>query len=178
MCASRSTADTSRETLSFEFADTSLGRLLVGMSTSGVVWASLGKSKKRLVEEFAARFPGAEIVAGGGARAPWTAAVARHIETPLKPGKRPPLDLRGTQFQREVWDALLAIPAGQTRTYGEIAREIGRPKAVRAVGQACGANPVGYVVPCHRVIGANQALTGYAGGLPTKKKLLEREGAL
>lgn len=178
MSATRSASATSGETLSFEFEDTSLGRLLVGTSTSGVVWASLGTGDKRLVEEFAARFPGAEIVAGGGKRAAWAAAVARHIETPLKPGKKPPLDLRGTQFQREVWDALLAIPAGQTRSYGEIAREIGRPKAVRAVGQACGANPVGYVVPCHRVIGANQALTGYAGGLPTKRMLLEREGAL
>lgn len=166
------------ETLTYEIADTTMGRLLVGSSAKGVVWTSLGRSDKSLVTAFGERFPRAEIAAGDGKRAQWTASVVKHVETPLKAGKMPPLDLRGTPFQLEVWNALIAIPPGETRTYGEIAREIGRPTAVRAVGQACGANPVGYVVPCHRVLGANQALTGYAGGLPTKKKLLQREGVL
>src|SRR6185437_637184 len=83
----------------------------------------------------------------------------------------------GTAFQREVWRALRDIPAGQTISYGELARRIGRPAAVRAVGLANGANPIGVVVPCHRVIGANGSLTGYGGGLHRKEWLLAHERA-
>jgi O-6-methylguanine DNA methyltransferase len=87
-----------------------------------------------------------------------------------------PLDLHGTEFQVEVWEELFRIPYGETRTYAEIARAIGRPAAVRAVGAANGANPVAIIVPCHRVIGSNGTLTGYGGGLPTKAWLLSLEG--
>jgi len=86
-----------------------------------------------------------------------------------------PLDLHGTPFQRAVWQALTTVPAGQTCSYGDIAARIGRPSAVRAVGAANGANPVGIVVPCHRVIGRDGTLTGYAGGLPRKAALLQHE---
>lgn len=91
-----------------------------------------------------------------------------------------PLDMHGTVFQVEVWEELLRIPYGGTRSYGEIAKAIGRAKAVRAVGAANGANPIAIIVPCHRVIGSNGALTGYGGGLPTKEWLLalERRGIL
>jgi methylated-DNA-[protein]-cysteine S-methyltransferase len=88
-----------------------------------------------------------------------------------------PLDLAGTPFQRKVWSALLTIPFGETRSYGEIARQIGSPEAVRAVGAANGRNPVSIIAPCHRVIGATGALTGFAGGLDTKARLLALEGA-
>ena len=87
-----------------------------------------------------------------------------------------PLDLLGTTFQRSVWQALLEIPRGTTRSYGDIARRVGAPQAVRAVGAAVGKNPLGLIVPCHRVIGSNGALTGYAGGLDRKIALLELEG--
>jgi O-6-methylguanine DNA methyltransferase len=87
------------------------------------------------------------------------------------------LDLAGTSFQKDCWRALLRIPYGQTRTYADIAREIGRPQAFRAVGQANHDNPIAIVVPCHRVLGANGMLTGYGGGLSTKEKLLRLEGA-
>ena len=87
-----------------------------------------------------------------------------------------PLDLHGTAFQIAVWEELFRIPYGQTRTYAEIAKAIGRPAAVRAVGAANGANPVAVIVPCHRVIGSNGSLTGYGGGLPTKQWLLSLEG--
>jgi methylated-DNA-[protein]-cysteine S-methyltransferase len=87
------------------------------------------------------------------------------------------LDLAGTSFQKDCWRALLRIPYGQTRTYAEIAREIGRPRAFRAVGQANHDNPIAIVIPCHRVLGANGTLTGYGGGLSTKEKLLRLEGA-
>jgi methylated-DNA-[protein]-cysteine S-methyltransferase len=89
-----------------------------------------------------------------------------------------PLDLHGTPFQRAVWQALLAIPAGRTRSYGEIARELGSASAVRAVGGAVGRNPVSVIVPCHRVVGTDGSLTGYAGGVYRKRALLEREHAL
>jgi methylated-DNA-[protein]-cysteine S-methyltransferase len=89
-----------------------------------------------------------------------------------------PLDLAGTEFQRLCWQELLRIPFGETRSYGELAQRIGRPAAVRAVGQANHNNPIGVIVPCHRVIGANGSLTGYGGGLPMKRVLLELEGVL
>ena len=87
-----------------------------------------------------------------------------------------PLDLCGTDFQMAVWQALLKIPYGTTKSYSDIAKEIGRPKAVRAVGGAIGANPVPIVVPCHRVIGKDGSLTGFAGGLDIKQQLLKIEG--
>jgi len=85
------------------------------------------------------------------------------------------IDLRGTEFQRRVWQALLTIPYGETRSYGEIAEQIGAPGAARAVGLANGHNPIAIVVPCHRVIGASGSLTGYGGGLDRKRTLLELE---
>ncbi|HET7579136.1 MAG TPA: methylated-DNA--[protein]-cysteine S-methyltransferase [Bacillales bacterium] len=87
-----------------------------------------------------------------------------------------PVALKGTPFQKQVWQALRGIPYGETRSYSEIARGIGRPKAVRAVGHANGANPIPIIFPCHRVIGKNKSLTGYAGGMDMKKQLLELEG--
>jgi len=89
-----------------------------------------------------------------------------------------PLDLRGTAFQRAVWAQLQRIPQGRTRTYGEVAAAVGGGAVARATGAACGANPVGVIVPCHRVIGANGSLTGFAGGLPRKTALLQHEGSL
>lgn len=86
-----------------------------------------------------------------------------------------PLDLQGTPFQRSVWTALLSIPAGRTCSYGELARAIGRPRAVRAVGAAVGRNPASLVVPCHRVLGQDGSLTGYAGGVQRKQSLLSLE---
>jgi methylated-DNA-[protein]-cysteine S-methyltransferase len=88
-----------------------------------------------------------------------------------------PLDFRGTEFQRSVWAALLTIPFGETRSYAEIARQIGRPTAFRAVGAANGRNPISIIAPCHRVVGSNGALTGFAGGLAAKEYLLGLESA-
>jgi methylated-DNA-[protein]-cysteine S-methyltransferase len=86
-----------------------------------------------------------------------------------------PLDMRGTSFQKEVWHALLAIPFGETRTYGQLAKQLGNPLAMRAVGAANGRNPISIIVPCHRVIGSSGKLTGFAGGLETKAHLLSLE---
>ena len=87
-----------------------------------------------------------------------------------------PLDFKGTDFQKSVWTALLTIPFGETRSYGEIARQIGRPDASRAVGAANGRNPISIITPCHRVLGTNGKLTGFAGGLEAKDQLLKHEG--
>jgi methylated-DNA-[protein]-cysteine S-methyltransferase len=86
------------------------------------------------------------------------------------------LDMRGTRFQKDVWEALLAIPFGETRSYGQLARLLGNPRATRAVGAANGRNPISIIVPCHRVIGSSGKLTGFAGGLETKAHLLDLEG--
>ena len=95
-----------------------------------------------------------------------------------EPEKFPPLDLAGTAFQKSVWNALRKISLGKTKSYGEIAAAIGKPKAVRAVGGACGANPVPVLVPCHRVLAANKKLGGFSGGLDWKRSLLKREGII
>jgi methylated-DNA-[protein]-cysteine S-methyltransferase len=101
--------------------------------------------------------------------AQWFAGLRREFDLPLRPA--------GTPFQREVWNALRAIPFGETRTYGDVARTVGRPEAVRAVGAANARNPISIVVPCHRVVGADGSLTGYAGGIDRKRWLLAHEGA-
>jgi O-6-methylguanine DNA methyltransferase len=107
-----------------------------------------------------------------------TETALNSILTGRKPKNLPPLDLAGTDFQKSVWNALRKISLGKTKSYGEIARAIGRPKAVRAVGGACGANPVPVLVPCHRVLAANKKLGGFSGGLDWKRKLLATEGLI
>lgn len=102
-----------------------------------------------------------------------TAKIARNILD-----SSPRVSMNGTEFQRKVWQALAAIPKGKTLSYAEVAKRIGKPKAVRAVGTACGANPVALIVPCHRVVASNGGLGGFGGGLPMKRALLEKEGVL
>ena len=107
---------------------------------------------------------------------PWLDALLERVaKDGFKPSDREWIAMHGTPFQRDVWDALLSIPSGETRTYKEIAEQIGRPKAVRAVGQALNRNPLPVLFPCHRVIGSNGKLTGFAGGLSAKARLLEIE---
>jgi AraC family transcriptional regulator, regulatory protein of adaptative response / methylated-DNA-[protein]-cysteine methyltransferase len=105
-----------------------------------------------------------------------TETALKKILAGKKPKKFPPLDLSGTEFQKNVWIALQKISLGKTKSYGEIAQSIGKPKAVRAVGGACGANPVPVLIPCHRVLAANKKLGGFTSGLDWKRSLLAREG--
>lgn len=112
---------------------------------------------------------------------PLTALARRQLEEYFAGQRRAfdlPLSPAGTEFQRRVWDLLREIPYGQTVTYGDLARRLGNPRAARAVGMACNRNPIAIVIPCHRVIGANRSLTGYAGGLDAKSFLLTLEGVL
>ena len=109
----------------------------------------------------------------------WHRATAAGLKSSLagrEPKNLPPLDLTGTEFQKRVWNALRKISTGRTKSYGEIAQAVGKPKAVRAVGGACGANPVPVFVPCHRVLAADRKLGGFSGGLDWKRTLLAREG--
>jgi len=112
----------------------------------------------------------------------WLRLTERALEQALAgktPDRLPPLDLSsGTEFQRCVWNALRKIPSGRTKSYAQVAQSIGRPEAVRAVGQACGANPIPVVIPCHRVLAAGGRLGGFSSGLDWKRKLLAREGSI
>ena len=116
-------------------------------------------------------------VSFGHAPPPIRDAFARYFDGDIHALWEIPVRTGGTEFQRKVWAALRTIPAGETRSYGELARQIGAPSAMRAVGLANGANPVAIAIPCHRVIGANGSLTGFGGGLPRKQWLLTHEGA-
>lgn len=148
-----------------------LGRVLVAGTARGLCSVMLGDGvEKCLAEEFAE----AELVHEPRALAEVKQAILEFLAGDASLAKIP-LDVRGTVFQRKVWEQLRRIPAGETRSYGEIARAIGAPRAVRAVGSACGANPVALVIPCHRALRADGSLGGYAWGLAKKKKLLEIE---
>ena len=153
-------------------AATSVGDFVAGYSANGLAELSFPRA-----ERVSARLAGGKVVPAK-IRA-WhrvTEAALQKILAGHAPEKFPPLDLVGTDFQKSVWCALQKIPAGGTKSYGEIARAIGRPKAVRAVGGACGANPVPLLVPCHRVLAANGKIGGFSGGLDWKRTLLACEG--
>jgi AraC family transcriptional regulator of adaptative response/methylated-DNA-[protein]-cysteine methyltransferase len=166
---------TGRERLQYAFAETSAGRVLLARSTRGLAWLSFVESDEGALEELTKHFRRADLEPASDRSATWIAEAVSAIESSGRT-TLPSLDLGGTPFQRSVWEALLAIPFGQTRSYSQVAAAIGRPTAVRAVAQACGANPVAILVPCHRVVGADGSLTGYASGLARKSALLEHEG--
>jgi len=163
-------------TLQVAVVPSSLGRVLVARGAGGLSAVFLGDDDAAMRADLAARYPAARIVDGDAATQALAARVATAVE---RPGTAldEPLDLQGTAFQRRVWQALREIPAGRTTTYGELARRIGAPDAVRAVGTACGANPVSVLVPCHRVLRGDGALAGYRWGVERKRALLDRERA-
>ena len=151
-------------------ADTSLGPLLVAATQRGLCRVAFDEDAAAL----AARFPRATVAPGGAALAELARRVVAQVETPGRDADLPS-DVRGTAFQEAVWQALKAIPAGETRTYAELAALAGRPDAVRAAGSACGANPLAVVVPCHRAKRRDGTMGGYAWGLERKAALLARE---
>lgn len=156
-----------------------LGLVLVAGTARGLCAVRLGDDRAALEAEFRRDFPQASIEPDGdGALDAWVRAVVARIERPAQSADPLPLDIRGTAFQQRVWQALRAIPPGETASYAEIAARIGRPSAARAVARACATNPAAIVVPCHRVVGKSGELTGYRWGLDRKRQLLEREGAL
>lgn len=158
------------ETIRWVVAATSLGPLLIAATARGLCRVAFDEGERAL----AARFPRAAIVPGGEALAALAAEVVASVEDPARDAELP-LDLRGTAFQEAVWAALRTIPPGETRSYAELAAAAGAPRATRAAGSACGANPVAVVVPCHRVTPATGGIGDYAWGPERKKTLLARE---
>ena len=165
------------EVIRTAFADCPFGRLLVGATEKGVCFIGFAEPDEALLGDLRQRFPRARIVADDAALAGAVNEVLGFLEEP-KQGLDLPLDLRGTAFQQRVWLALCRIPPGETRSYGEVARMIGNPHAVRAVARSCATNPLALAVPCHRVIGRDGSLTGYRWGVPRKRALLEKEANL
>jgi AraC family transcriptional regulator of adaptative response/methylated-DNA-[protein]-cysteine methyltransferase len=136
----------------------------------------MGDNPDKLVRDLQDSFPRARLIGGDKQFERIVSRVIGLVEAP-KLGLDLPLDIRGTAFQRRVWKALLQIPAGSTATYSEVARRIGSPRASRAVGHACGANPIAIVIPCHRVLRTDGRLSGYRWGAKRKRALLRREAA-
>ncbi len=152
----------------------SLGTLLVAATSRGICRVSLGHAAPELETELRGEFPGAEIRRDAGELGRWVTTILRYLDG-HEPHLDLPLDVRATAFQRQVWEALRKIPYGQTQSYADIARAIGRPRATRAVAQACASNPAALVIPCHRVVRSDGDLGGYRWGIERKRALLERE---
>jgi AraC family transcriptional regulator of adaptative response/methylated-DNA-[protein]-cysteine methyltransferase len=162
--------------IQYTTAKSSLGEVLVAATARGVSAVYLGDATKGLVSELREEYPQAEITAASGGFTQWVEEIVSRTEG-NPPRRELPLDLQATAFQRRVWQELQKIPRGTTRTYGQIARAVGKPRAVRAVARACATNPVSVAVPCHRVVRADGNLAGYRWGLSRKEELLAREQA-
>jgi AraC family transcriptional regulator of adaptative response/methylated-DNA-[protein]-cysteine methyltransferase len=174
MTPTRFRAGGAQTDIRFAIGQCSLGAILVAHSGRGVCAILLGDDPQRLVRDLQDRFPQSNLIGGDRDFEALVATVVGFVEAPGR-GLELPLDIRGTAFQRRVWQALRRIPAGSTRSYAEIARLIGAPAAVRAVAQACAANTLAVAIPCHRVVRNDGALSGYRWGVERKRALLERE---
>lgn len=148
--------------ITYSLQDTAVGNILIASTKKGVCAVILGDTKKQLLQDLQDRFPSATFV---------ECSLSKVFS--LQKAK---LDLHGTPFQQNVWKALQSIPKGKTSTYADIAKKIGKPKAVRAVAQACGANPIAIRIPCHRVVRSDGAISGYRWGVERKRALLQAEG--
>jgi AraC family transcriptional regulator of adaptative response/methylated-DNA-[protein]-cysteine methyltransferase len=164
------------EAIHWAARNTRLGLLAMAATARGVCFAQFGESDAALRAELAREFPKATITRcePGAPLDAWIDALEQHLDANAPPPSLP-LDLRGTAFQMQVWRFLQGIPLGQTRSYADVAKAIGAPKATRAVGTACGANRVAVLVPCHRVLRGDGGLSGYRWGVERKRALLEAE---
>jgi len=160
--------------IKFAVGECSLGSILVAQSERGVCAILIGDEPESLVRDLQDRFPRAELIGGDREFERLVAVVVGFVDSPAV-GLELPLDIRGTAFQRRVWQALRRVPPGQTITYSELAKRIGAPRAVRAVARACAANPLAVAIPCHRVIRNDGSLSGYRWGVDRKRMLLEKE---
>lgn len=158
----------------FDLGECSLGRVLVAASDVGLCAIFLGESEDALILDLKRRFGGVRLQEAKARLNPMLDQVIRFLENP-ESGLEVALDLRGTAFQKRVWEELRRIPSGETASYAEIARRIGQPKAARAVARACAENPLAVVVPCHRVVKRDGDLAGYRWGIERKWGLLQRE---
>ena len=160
--------------ISYTIAASPLGRLLVAVTERGVCAVRMADNDAELEKSLAEEFPHAEIKRDDSALRESVQKILNHLEK-NEPRLDLPLDVKATAFQRQVWEQLRAIPYGETVSYGDVAKALGKPGAVRAVGRACATNPVALVIPCHRVVREDKTLGGYRWGLDRKQKLLEHE---
>jgi AraC family transcriptional regulator of adaptative response/methylated-DNA-[protein]-cysteine methyltransferase len=178
MTPSRYRAGGEGETIRYATGESSLGTVAVAATDRGICAIFLGSDGTELVADLAARFPQAILLPG---EADFTDCVGRVVAMVDHPKENTalglPLDIRGTAFQRRVWEVLRQIPPGETRSYGQVAAALGAPSAVRAVAGACAANALAVAIPCHRVTAANGALAGYRWGVERKQHLLDKERA-
>jgi AraC family transcriptional regulator of adaptative response/methylated-DNA-[protein]-cysteine methyltransferase len=155
-------------------ATSSFGRMLVAATERGVSTLIFGDDDNRLETDLRAEFPRASVTRDDAGMRRWVEAVLASVDAGLEQPQLP-LDIRATAFRARVWAELRRIPRGETRTYGDVARAIGQPGAARAVGNACNANPVPVIVPCHRVVASDGTLGGFRYGVERKRQLLSRE---
>jgi AraC family transcriptional regulator of adaptative response/methylated-DNA-[protein]-cysteine methyltransferase len=174
MAPSKYRAGGARTEISFAVGECCLGSILVAKSERGICAIFLGEDPNALARELQDRFPRANLIGGDREFERMVSKVVGFVEAPAI-GLDLPLDIRGTVFQQRVWQALREIPPGSTASYTDIAKRIGSPKSVRAVAQACGANPLAVAIPCHRIVRNDGGLSGYRWGVARKKALLERE---
>ena len=158
----------------FAVAQCSLGALLVAASDTGICEIALHEDPEQLVRNLQDRFKAARLIGADAQFEDWVAAVVGFVEDPSR-GLDLPLDVRGTAFQRRVWQALRESPVGETATYTDIAERIGSPRAVRAVARACATNNIALAIPCHRVVRTDGSLAGYRWGIDRKRELISRE---
>lgn len=162
-------------TIKFSIGPSPIGKLLVAQSEKGLCAVQVRNSERELERALRERFADSAVIRDEKALAPLRRLVLNAIAGKRAKGTLS-LDVRGTDFQRSVWRELRRIPAGATRSYADIAKAIGKPKATRAVANACGANNLPIVIPCHRVIAKDGSIGGYTGGLHIKRALLDAEG--
>jgi AraC family transcriptional regulator, regulatory protein of adaptative response / methylated-DNA-[protein]-cysteine methyltransferase len=167
-------------TLRYTTLETPLGELLVAATERGICAILLGASSEELLQQLRDEFPAAQQERVDAGRDEWLSRIIAEVHANLgwsaaDTRPLPPFDLRATAFQWRVWQALTRIPAGETRSYGAVAREIGAPRAVRAVARACASNRLAIMVPCHRVVREDGSLGGYRWGMARKRRLLARE---
>jgi AraC family transcriptional regulator of adaptative response/methylated-DNA-[protein]-cysteine methyltransferase len=162
----------------FAIGKCSLGAILIARSEKGICAISMGDSPDALARDLQHRFPHAQIIGDDAGFEALVAKVIGFVEAPVPGlGLSPelPLDIRGTAFQQRVWQALREIPLGSTASYAEIAKRIGAPKSVRAVARACAGNPIAVVIPCHRAVRSDGAISGYRWGVARQRALLDKE---
>ena len=178
MTPARYRAGGAGEQIRWSVTRTALGLALVATTARGICMVELGDDAAALEARLREEFPRALLERVDAGRDEFLAPRVQAVADALGGGEREvPVDLIGTAFQKKVWDALMKIPPGQTRSYEEVARQIGSPRGARAVAQACAHNRVAVVVPCHRVVRGDGSLGGYRWGLPLKDRLLQRERA-
>jgi AraC family transcriptional regulator of adaptative response/methylated-DNA-[protein]-cysteine methyltransferase len=176
MTPSRYRRGGANEEIRFAVGETTLGSILVASSTKGIAAILLGDDPDGLARGLQDRFPNATLIGADQSYETVVARVVGLVEAPQL-GLDLPLDVRGTAFQQRVWQALRAIPVGQTWSYTDVAARIGAPSATRAVAGACAANRLAIAIPCHRVVRNDGALSGYAWGVERKRQLLAIEKA-